>query len=74
MATKALVYVPEINIDAFKDSAREHGVKLTFFAVDVMDNYIYEAEGDELNNEEWIDELKENLIEVSVYSEILELL
>ena len=46
MATKALVYVPEINVDAFKDSAREHGVKLTFFAVDVMDNYIYEAEGD----------------------------
>lgn len=72
MATKAMIYVPEINVDAFKDSAREHEVKLTFFAVDVVDNYIYEAEGDELDNDEWTDELRENGIEVSVYSEILE--
>lgn len=71
MTTKALVYVPEINVDAFKDSAREHGVELNFFTAE-WGNYIYEAEGDELNSEEWIDELKENLIEVSVYSEILE--
>lgn len=71
MATKALVYVPEINVDAFKDDTREHGVKLNFFTAE-WGNFIYEAEGDELNNEEWIDELKENWIEVSIYSEILE--
>lgn len=69
---KAIIYVSEYNVDAFKDDAREHGVSIKSLGVDIVDNHIFEAEGDELNNDEWTDELRENGIEVSVYSEILE--
>lgn len=57
---KAIIYVSEYNVDAFKDDAREHGVSIKSLGVDIVDNYIYEAEGDELNNDEWTDELREN--------------
>lgn len=39
-----------------------------------FDNFIFDAEGDALNNDEWIDMLASNGIEVSMYSEILELI
>ena len=35
-------------------------------------NFIFDAEGDALNDNDWIEYLESNGIEVSVYSEILE--
>ena len=68
---KAIIYVPWVLVDAFKLDAEEHELEMKFLYNDLVGNAVFEAEGDELNNEEWIDELKENLVEVSVYSEIL---
>ena len=57
MTTKAMIYVPECNVDVFKTDA---------------DNYVFDAEGDALNDNDWIGNIESNGIEVSVYSEILE--
>lgn len=72
METKAMIYVPEINVDVFKADADNHGVEIELLEVDYFDNYIFDAEGDALNDSDWIENLESNGIEVSVYSEILE--
>lgn len=74
MATKGMIYVPEINVDVFKTDADNHGVEIKLIESDYFDNYIFEAEGEALNDSDWIEYLESNGIEVSVYSEILELL
>ena len=55
MATKALIYVPEYNVDVFKTDADNHGVEIELLEVDYFDNYIFDAEGDALNDDEWIE-------------------
>ena len=72
MTTKAMIYVPEINVDVFEVDADSHGVEIELIESDYFDNYIFEAEGDALNDSDWIENLESNGIEVSVYSEILE--
>ena len=72
MATKAMIYVPECNVDVFKTDADSHGVEIELLEVDYFDNYIFDAEGDALNDNDWIEYLEANGIEVSVFSEILE--
>ena len=74
MTTQAIIYVPEINVDVFKTDADNHGVEIELLEVDYFDNYIFDAEGDALNDNDWVENLESNGIEVSVYSEILELL
>ena len=74
MTTKAMIYVPECNVDVFKTDADNHGVEIELLEVDYFDNYIFDAEGDALNDGDLIENLNSNGIEVSVYSEILELL
>ena len=74
MTTQAIIYVPEINVDVFKTDADNHGVEIELLEVDYFDNYIFDAEGDALNDGDLIENLNSNGIEVSVYSEILELL
>ena len=72
MATKAMIYVPEINVDVFKTDADNHGVEIELLEVDYFENYVFDAEGEALNDSDWIEHLESNGIEVSVYSEILE--
>ena len=72
MATKAMIYVPECNVDVFKTDADCHGVEIELLEVDYFDNYIFDAEGEALNDNDWIEYLEANGIEVSVFSEILE--
>ena len=72
MTTQAIIYVPEINVDVFKTDADNHGVEIELLEVDYFDNYIFDAEGEALNDSDWIENLESNGIEVSVYSEILE--
>ena len=72
MATKAMIYVPEYNVDVFKTDADNHGIEIELLQVDLVDNFIYDAEGEALNDNDWIEYLEANDIEVSVYSEILE--
>ena len=72
MTTQAIIYVPEINVDVFKTDADNHGVEIELLEVDYFDNYIFDAEGDALNDNDWVENLESNGIEVSVYSEILE--
>ena len=72
MATKAMIYVPECNVDVFKTDADSHGVEIELLEVDYFDEYIFDAEGDALNDNDWIECLESNGIEISVYSEILE--
>ena len=72
MATKGMIYVPEINVDVFEVDADNHGVEIELLESDYFDNYIFDAEGDALNDSDWIEYLESNGIEVSVYSEILE--
>lgn len=74
MATKAMIYVPEYNVDVFKTDADNHGVEIELLEVDYFENYVFDAEGEALNDSGWIENLESNGIEVSVYSEILELL
>ena len=74
MTTQAIIYVPEINVDVFKTDADNHGVEIELLEVDYFENYVFDAEGDALNDSDWIENLESNGIEVSVYSEILELL
>ena len=74
MATKRMIYVPEINVDVFKTDADNHGVKIELLEVDYFENYVFDAEGEALNDSDWREHLEANGIEVSVYSEILELL
>ena len=74
MTTQAIIYVPEINVDVFKTDADNQGVEIELLKVDYFDNYILDAEGDALNDNDWVENLESNGIEVSVYSEILELL
>ena len=71
MATKAMIYVPEYNVDVFKTDADNHGVEIELLVVDCFDNYIFDAEGEALNDNDWIEHLEANGIEVNVYSEIL---
>ena len=72
MTTKAMIYVPEINVDVFKTDADNHGVEIELLEVDDFENYVFDAEGETLNDSDWIGNLESNGIEVSVYSEILE--
>ena len=72
MTTKAMIYVPEYNVDVFKTDADSHGVEIELLRVDMFVNFIFDAEGDALNDNDWIEYLESNGIEVSVYSEILE--
>ena len=72
MATQAIIYVPEINVDVFKTDADNHGVEIELLEVDYFENYVFDAEGEALNDSDWIENLESNGIEVSVYSEILE--
>ena len=72
MTTQAIIYVPEINVDVFKTDADNHGVEIELLEVDYFDNYIFDAEGEALNDNDWVENLESNGIEVSVYSEILE--
>ena len=72
MTTKAMIYVPEYNVDVFKTDADNHGVEIELLEVDYFDNYIFDAEGEALNDNDWIEYLEANGIEVSVFSEILE--
>ena len=74
MTTQAIIYVPEINVDVFKTDADNHGVEIELLEVDYFENYVFDAEGDALNDNDWVENLESNGIEVSVYSEILELL
>ena len=74
MTTQAIIYVPEINVDVFKTDADNHGVEIELLEVDYFENYVFDAEGEALNDNEWVEHLEANGIEVSVYSEILELL
>ena len=74
MTTQAIIYVPEINVDVFKTDADNHGVEIELLEVDYFENYVFDAEGEALNDSDWIENLESNGIEVSVYSEILELL
>ena len=57
MATKAMIYVPECNVDVFKTDADSHGVEIELLEVDYFDNYIFDAEGDALNDNDWIEYL-----------------
>ena len=45
MTTKAMIYVPECNVDVFKTDADSHGVEIELLEVDYFDNYIFDAEG-----------------------------
>lgn len=72
METKAMIYVPECNVDVFKTDADSHGVEIELLRVDMFVNFIFDAEGDALNDSDWIECLEANGVEVSVYSEILE--
>lgn len=72
MKTKAMIYVPECNVNVFMTDADSHGVLIEFLEVDYFNNYIFDAEGDALNDNGWIEYLEANGIEVNVYSEILE--
>ena len=72
MTTKAMIYVPEINVDVFKTDADNHGVEIELLEVDYFENYVFDAESEALNDSDWIGNLESNGIEVSVYSEILE--
>ena len=69
---KAIIYVPWVLVDAFKLDAEEHKLEMKFLQNDLAGNAVFEAEGDELENPEWMKELEEVEIGVSVYSEILE--
>ena len=72
MTTKAMIYVPECNVDVFKTDADNHGVEIELLEVDYFENYVFDAEGEALNDSDWIGNIESNGIEVSVYSEILE--
>ena len=74
METKAMIYVPECNVDVFKTDADNHGVEIELLEVDYFENYVFDAEGEALNDSDWIGNLESNGIEVSVYAELLELL
>ena len=52
--------------------AEEHELEMKFLQNDLAGNAVFEAGGNELENPEWMKELEEADIEVSVYSEILE--
>ena len=69
---KAIIYVPWMLLDAFKLDAEEHELEMKFLYNDLVGNAVFEAEGSGLENPEWMKELEELNIEVSVYSEILE--
>ena len=69
---KAIIYVSWVLADAFKLDAEEHELEMKFLQNDLAGNAVFEAEGDELENPEWLKELEEVEVEVSVYSEILE--
>ena len=69
---KAIIYVPWVLVDAFKLDAEEHELEMKFLQNDLAGNAVFEAEGGELENPEWMKELEDVEIEVSVYSEILE--
>ena len=43
MTTKAMIYVPECNVDVFKTDADSHGVGIELLEVDYFDNYIFDA-------------------------------
>ena len=72
MATKAMIYVPECDVDVFKTDADNHGVEIELLEVDYFDNYIFDGEGDAVNENDWVEGREANGIEVSVFSEILE--
>ena len=72
LATTAMIFVPECNVDVFKTDADSHGVEIELLEADYFDEYIFDADGDALNDSDWIEYLESNGIEVSVYSEILE--
>lgn len=74
MTTQAIIYVSEFNLDAFWDEADSHGVKIKSIERDIFGNFVCDTEGEALNDGDWIENLESNGIEVSVYSEILELL
>ena len=42
MTTKAMIYVPECNVDVFKTDADNHGVEIELLEVDYFDNYSFE--------------------------------
>ena len=67
-----MIYVPEYNVDVFKTDADNHEVEIELREGDQFDNYIFDAEGEALNDNDWIEYLEANGIEVSVFSEILE--
>ena len=72
MRTQAIIYVPEINVDVFFFVSDIRGVEIELLDVDYFEDYVFDAEGDALNDSDWIENLESNGIEVSVYSEILE--
>ena len=72
MTTKAMIDVRECKVHVFKADADSHGAEIELLEVDYFDNYIFDAEGDALNDNDWIEYLEANGIEVSVFSEILE--
>lgn len=74
MTTKAIIYVSEFNFDAFWDEADSHGVKIKSIQQDVFGSFVFDVEGDALNNSDWIEMLESNGIEVSIYTEILKLI
>ena len=69
---KAIIYVPWLLVNSFKLDAEEHKLEMKLLQNDLAGNAVFEAEGIELENPEWMKELEEVEIEVSVYSEILE--
>ena len=69
---KAIIYVPWLLVNSFKLDAEEHELEMKLLQNDLAGNAVFEAEGIELENPEWMKELEEVEIEVSVYSEILE--
>lgn len=74
MTTQAIIYVSEFNLDAFWDEADSHGVKIKSIQQDVFGSFVFDVEGDALNNSDWIEMLESNGIEVSIYTEILKLI
>ena len=64
---KAIIYVPWMLVDAFKLDAEEHELEMKFLQNDLAGNAVFEAEGNELENPEWMKELEKVKIEVSVY-------
>ena len=72
METKAIIFVPEYNVDVFKTDADSHGVEIELLRADYFGYYIFDAKGEALNDNSWIEYLEANGIEVNVFSEILE--